>query len=218
MRRLRLLDLYCCQGGASKGYDAAGFEVTGVDIDPQPRYPFTFVQGDAIAYLREHGHEYDAVAASPPCQASTVCQRIQGREHPRLIAPTRDALIASGRPWIIENVEGALPELRDPVTLCGAMFGLRTYRHRLFETSGFALPVPEHPAHLAPIAKMGRPVPSGHFGHYVGNFSGVEAARRDMGMPWANRDGLREAIPPAYSEWIGAALMAGLRAGEALAA
>jgi DNA (cytosine-5)-methyltransferase 1 len=218
MRRPRLLDLYCCQGGASAGYAAAGFEVTGVDIEPQPRYPFTFVQGDAIGYLREHGHEFDAVAASPPCQAMTVCQRIQGREHPRLIGPTRDALTDSGLPWVIENVEGALPELRNPLTLCGSMFGLRTYRHRLFEIRGFRLDLPHHPVHTFPLAKMGRPVGEDQFGHYVGNFSGVERARADLGVPWMNRDGIRESIPPAYAAWIGSALVASLAEDGAVAA
>lgn len=204
----RLLDAYCCQGGATRGYQQAGFHVTGIDISPQPRYiGDAFIQGDAVAYIGEHGHEYDAISASPPCQRYSNAQRIQGREHPDLIAATRDALGASGRPWTIENVEAAARELRDPVVRCGAMFSLRTYRHRLFEAGGgFALPHRMHPRHVAPLAKMGRPARPGEFLHVVGNFSGAQEAREAMGMPWASREGLREAIPPAYTRWIGALL------------
>ncbi|MFJ8157721.1 class I SAM-dependent methyltransferase [Streptomyces sp. NPDC094468] len=208
---LRVLDLYCCQGGAGKGYTDAGCTVTGIDKDPQPRYPYTFVQADAIDYVREHGAEYDFIHASPPCQHDSDCQRIQGNNHPDLIAPTRAALEATGRPWVIENVGGALPKLRDPVMLCGQMFHLANYRHRYFETGGgFTLSQPRHPAHLTPQAKMGRPVPPGHYGQFVGNFSGVDHARHVLGVPWMNRDGIRECIPPAYTAWIGARVYASL--------
>jgi DNA (cytosine-5)-methyltransferase 1 len=211
MRRKRLLDLYCCQGGPAKGYRDAGFEVVGIDIDLQPRYPFEFHQGDAIEYLLAHHQEFDAVHASPPCQLDSECQRIQHRAHPDLIGPTRAAIERTGLPYVIENVEGARPKLRDPATLCGAMFALRTYRHRLFETgNGPTLTPPPHPAHLARQAKMGRPARHGEYLHIVGNFSGVDDARRIMSMPWANRDGLREAIPPAYTEHIGRHLIAAL--------
>ncbi|MET9074204.1 SAM-dependent methyltransferase [Streptomyces sp. NPDC004232] len=218
-QRPRLLDLYCCQGGAGKGYDDAGFDVTGVDKDPQPRYPYRFVQADAIAFVLEHGAEFDFIHASCPCQHDSDCQRIQGREHPDLIAPTRAALETTGRPWVIENVGGAVPKLRDPVMLCGPMFGIDTYRHRFFEAGGgFRLDQPDHPAHTVPQAKMGRPVPQGHFGQFVGNFSGVDHARRVMGVPWMNRDGIRECIPPAYAEHIGRAALTQLTAGLEVAA
>lgn len=200
----RLLDLFCCQGGAGTGYARAGFEVVGVDIEPQPRYPFEFYQADAVEFLVQYGHEFDAIHASPPCQAHTLAQRIQRNDHPDMIEPTRRALLALGRPWVIENVPGA--PLVEPVLLCGPMFGLHTYRHRLFESS-VPLTVPEHPEHVARTTKMGRPRRDGEFMHIVGNFSGVDAARQIMGMDWANRDGLREAIPPAYTEHIGAQLM-----------
>ncbi|GAA3850127.1 hypothetical protein GCM10023084_00520 [Streptomyces lacrimifluminis] len=203
----RLLDLFCCQGGAAKGYDDAGFDVTGVDIVPQPRYPFAFVQADAIAFVLAHGSGFDFIHASPPCQHDTACQRIQGNPHPDLIAPTRAALETTGRPWVMENVGGAAPKLRDPVMLCGPMFHLATYRHRFFETGGWTLTQPDHPAHLVPQAKMGRPVPPGHYGQFVGNFSGVDLARRVMRVPWMNRDGIRECIPPAYAHHIGAAAL-----------
>lgn len=209
MSRPRLLDLYCCQGGASRGYADAGFEVVGVDIDPQRRYPYEFHQADAIAYVLEHGHEFDVIHASPPCQRYSLTQRIRDNEHPDLIGPTRDAILTTGKPYVIENVVEAAPELLDPVMLCGSMFGLRTYRHRLFESNVLIWP-PEHPAHTVKSTKMGRPVRDGENMHVVGNFVGVDLGREVMQMPWANRDGLREAIPPAYSRYIGGQLMAAL--------
>ncbi|MEV8318011.1 SAM-dependent methyltransferase [Streptomyces sp. NPDC059900] len=197
---LTVLDVFCCQGGASMGYYLAGYDVVGVDKEDQPRYPFPFIQGDAIEYILAHGHEYDLIAGSPPCQRYTNAQRIRGNTHPDLVGPTRAAMDATGRPWIIENVEGA--PLLDTVLLCGAMFRLRTYRHRLFESS---LPLGSrlHPRHLAPVAKMGRPVRAGEFMHIVGNFTGADLAREIMAMPWASREGLREAIPPAYAKFLG---------------
>lgn len=201
-----LLDLYCCQGGASAGYAQAGFDVIGVDIDPQPNYPFRFIRGDAIDFLLHFGGDFAVRVASPPCQRYSKAQKIQQREHPDLIGPTRDALVAVGGPYVIENVEEARPELIDPIMLCGASFGLHTYRHRLFE-SNVDLVVPEHPEHLWPLTKMGRPRQPGSFYHAVGNFSGVEYARQDMGVPWMNRDGIRECIPPCYTEYLGAQLM-----------
>lgn len=201
----KLLDLFCKAGGASQGYKLAGFDVVGVDIEAQPNYPFTFYQGDAIEFVKDYGVEFDAVAASPPCQAHTLAQRIQGREHPDLISETRAALVDLGIPYIIENVPGA--PLIDPVTLCGAMFpGLRTYRHRLFE-SNIPLVAPTHPDHKAPNAKMGRRPQPGEWMHVVGNFSGADLAREAMGIDWMTRDELREAIPPAYTEFLGRQLI-----------
>jgi DNA (cytosine-5)-methyltransferase 1 len=217
-RRPRLLDAFCCQGGAAAGYAAAGFDVVGVDIAPQPRYPFAFVQADAIAFIRAHGAEFDFIHASPPCQAYSDAQRLHGNAHPDLIAPTRAALEATGRPWVIENVGGAVTELHKPVMLCGAMFGLETYRHRYFETSGWTLTAPEHPAHVVPQAKMGRPIPPGHYGQFVGNFSGVDHARRVLQVPWMNRDGIRECIPPAYTRHVGTQALASLAVGTGVAA
>ncbi|WP_338683416.1 SAM-dependent methyltransferase [Streptomyces acidiscabies] len=206
-----LLDLFCCQGGAAKGYADAGFDVVGVDLAPQPRYPYRFVQADAVTFVREHGAGFAFIHASPPCQLDSDCQRLQGNAHPDLIGPTRAALEASGRPWVIENVRGALPKLREPVLLCGPMLGVDTYRHRYFEPGGgFTLPQPAHPEHTVPQAKMGRPVPPGWYGQYVGNFSGVDLARRVLGVPWMNRDGIRESIPPAYTQHIGRAALAHL--------
>jgi DNA (cytosine-5)-methyltransferase 1 len=228
--RPKLLDLYCCQGGAGMGYHRAGFEVFGVDLDHQPHYPFAFAQRDALAVLRAllegkavgfHGGsaryrkfelaDFDAIHASPPCQRRTKAQKIMNNEHPALIAPTRELLIATGLPYVIENVVPEDDELDDdplidPIMLCGAMFELETYRHRQFETNWRAA-VPEHRAHLAKNTKMGRPPVDGEYMHIVGNFSGVDRAREIMDMPWATRDGLREAIPPAYAEFVGAQLL-----------
>ncbi|MET9320057.1 SAM-dependent methyltransferase [Streptomyces sp. NPDC003038] len=209
----RLLDAFCCQGGAGMGYYRAGFDVTGVDKDAQTRYPLGFHQSDAIDFIQKFGAGFDFIHASPPCQHDTDCQRIQGNTHPDLIGPTREALNATGRPWVMENVRGAAYKLHRPVMLCGAMFGLETYRHRYFETGGgFTLTPPAHPAHTAPQAKMGRPIPEGWFGQFVGNFSGVPHARRVMDVPWMNRDGIRECIPPAYAEHIGHQALAHLAA------
>jgi DNA (cytosine-5)-methyltransferase 1 len=197
-----VLDGFCCQGGAGMGYWLAGFDVVGVDITDQPRYPFRFVQGDAVEFIREHGHRFDIVHASCPCQGYSETQRLRGNTHPLLIAATRTELEATGRPWVMENVPGA--PLRPDAVLCGAMFGLRTYRHRLFETrGGLTLAPPAHPGHAAPVAKMGRPRQDGEFAHYVGNFPGVAEARTDLGVAWMNRDGIRECIPPAYTRWLG---------------
>lgn len=207
--RPALLDAYCCQGGASAGYQAAGFCTTGIDIDEQPRYPWHFIRADAVAFIVEHGYRFAATHTSPPCQRYSACQRIQGRPHPDLIGPTRAALELTGRPWVIENVEDARHELRSPITLCGQAFDLSTYRHRLFEAS-FPIPVHPHLQHAATTVKMGRALVPGDFYHAVGNFSGVGYVRDDLGVPWMNRDGIRECIPPAFAEFVGSALLAHL--------
>lgn len=217
---VRILDLFCGAGGAGMGYRRAGFEVVGVDINPQPRYPFEFHQGDALKFLLENWREFDAFHASPPCQAFTNAQRIRGNDHPDYITATREAFqlihpnrIGSGsrmfRPWVIENVPGA--PLRDPIELCGATFGLGTYRHRIFECKPGLYAMP-HPEHIAPVAKMGRPPKPGEFMHVVGNFSGVRQARKAMGIDWMTRDELSESIPPSYSEFIGRQIFAQMEA------
>ena len=201
----RVLDLFCCQGAASRGYELSGMTVVrGVDINPQPRYPYPFTQADAISYLLDTASGVDFIHASPPCQFDSDCQRIMDNDHPDLIEPTREALELTGLPYVIENVRGALPKLRDPVELCGTMFGLQTYRHRFCEAGGgFSFRAPKHPEHRARQAKMGRPPRPGEFIQAIGNFSGVSIVRDDWGVPWMNRDGIREAIPPAYTEYIG---------------
>lgn len=221
-----LLDVYCCQGGASRGYADAGWQVVGIDKDPQPRYPYPFLQMDALEALQrlvdglplrfESGpllwlHDIRAIHASPPCQAHTRAWKIQKREHPRLIAPTRELLKATRKRYVIENVEEARDELDNPVMLCGEAFGIETYRHRLFETN-WGLTEPDHLPHVARNTKMGRPYVPGEYMHVVGNFSSTGEARRIMGMPWASRDGLREAIPPVYAEYVGRQMLAHLGA------
>ena len=164
----RLLDLYCCAGGSSRGYQRAGFHVTGVDKDPQPRHcGDEFIQADALEYLEAHGHEYDAIHASPPCQGYSIMRNLpwlKDREYPLLIKPTRDLLIRVGKPWVLENVMGAKWGCKNLVNiseqlgyditdhgmkagyLCGGMFGLPFRRHRLFETLFYWLSL-EHPNH-----------------------------------------------------------------------
>jgi DNA (cytosine-5)-methyltransferase 1 len=204
-----VLDLYCCQGGATAGYQTAGYKVIGVDLDDQPRYiGDDFHRADAIGFLTVHRDWIRAniafVHASPPCQLDSDCQRIMDREHPDLIEPTREALDELGLPYVIENVSGAVPKLKQPVELCGLMFEMsRTYRHRYFEAGGgWTLPQPHHPRHEAPQVKMGRAPQPGEVIQAIGNFSGVGIIRDEWGVPWMNRDGIREAIPPQYSEWI----------------
>lgn len=199
---MRLLDLCCGAGGAAMGYFRAGFtDIVGVDLHPQPHYPFQFIRADALTYPLEG---FDAIHVSPPCQAFSNAQRIQGRSHPDLVVRLRVRLKASGKPYVIENVVGA--PLHQPLTLCGQMFGLDLYRHRIFETS-WLMHVPAHAAHDRPQTKMGRPPKPGEILQVVGNFSGVRQAKRAMGIDWMVRDELREAIPPAYTEFIGRQLL-----------
>src|SRR5690606_11269994 len=146
MTRPRLLDTYSCGGGAGYGYHLAGFDVVGVDIDPQPNYPFEFIQASALDVLadREFVSQFDAIHASPPCQAYTPLNAYNKKDYPDLVDETRELLEASGLPYVIENVPPA--PLRDPAILCGKTLGLPMYRHRAFETN-FPLPVPEHLPH-----------------------------------------------------------------------
>lgn len=209
MRR-RVLDLCCKAGGAGFGYHLAGFDVTGVDIEPQRRFPFEFIEADALEVLADRAFvaRFDLIHASPICKGYSACAVLNAVEHPRQIDAFRQALVATGIPYVIENVEGA--PLRDPVVLCGAMFpGLRTYRHRLFEAP-FAIPQPAEPAHACPLAKMGRPPKPGEWMQVVGHFSDVAAAREAMQIPWMTRDELAQAIPPAYSHHVGLAALAAL--------
>jgi DNA (cytosine-5)-methyltransferase 1 len=201
----KALDLFCCGGGAGMGLHQAGFEVVGVDIDPQPRYPFAFIQADALTYPLEG---FDFIWASPPCQRFTKASKLQGNTHPDLIAPMRERLTAAGVPWAIENVPGA--PLLNPIELCGQMFGLELYRHRLFECS-FPVEAPHHPEHRRPQVKMGRPPKPGEIIQVVGHFSNVPQGQKAMGIDWLSQDKLREAIPPAYAKFIGAAALAHLR-------
>ena len=201
----KLLDLFCGAGGCSEGYRSAGFEVVGVDIKPQPNYPFRFILGDALTVAKGLQDDFDVLHASPPCQAFTKARKLQGNKHVNLIPKTRSFLQSTGKPWCIENVPGS--PLVNPVELCGLMFDLKLYRHRLFETN-FYLPSPNHPDHKFPLCKMGRPAKDNEVLHIVGHFSGVPRARKDMGIPWMSQSELAQAIPPAYTKYIGEQLIA----------
>jgi DNA (cytosine-5)-methyltransferase 1 len=213
-RKPRLLDLFCCAGGASFGYSKAGFEVVGVDIDDQPRYPFTFKKHDALTLEPEFIAKFDAIHASPPCQSYSDLAKRNGNAHewPRLVEPVREMLIESGIPYIIENVEGA--PLRSPVILCGTMFpDLRVIRHRLFETN-FPVLVPPHGRH--PIchtfdkrkSQYGKTDEMRDFVSVNGGGNcSVAAARDAMHIEWMTKNELNEAIPPAYTQLIGEQLL-----------
>jgi DNA (cytosine-5)-methyltransferase 1 len=206
--RPKLLDLFCGAGGAAMGYSRAGFEVTGIDIEPMPNYPFKFVRMDALEYVAEHGKAFNVIHASPPCQGYSVMAHATGREAPRLIPATREALRATGRPYVIENVELAHREMRNYVTLCGTMFGLKIRRHRLFEMS------PAYYGLLPPCAcqngvKRGQLVGqmlSGKVAPGRAPRPGIytESDRREaIGVPWMTTMEARQAVPPAYTEFIG---------------
>lgn len=205
MSRPRLLDLFCGAGGASMGYYRAGFDVVGVDINPQPRYPFEFHQADALTFPLEG---FDVIHASPPCQAYTKAQKLRGNEHPELIWPIRKRIKQTGKLYVIENVPSS--PLINPIVLCGAYFGLKTYRHRLFESNA-PLIQPPHPEHQWKTTKMGRRPKNGEFMHVVGHFSGIDEARTAMGIDWMKQRELAESIPPAYTEYIGKQVIAALQ-------
>ena len=222
-RKLRLLDLFCCAGGAGVGYARAGFEVVGVDIAHQPRYPFEFIQSDALALDPEFVASFDAIHASPPCQSySDLAKRNNNADAwPRLIDPTRDLLNASGKPWVIENVEGA--PLRNPVVLCGTMFpGLRVLRRRLFEAN-FPIVAPPHGKHPKVHTFDKR---KSHYGKtndmidFVqvtgGGNCTIAAAKDAMGIDWMTKNEMNESIPPAYTKLIGEQLLAYIREMEAV--
>lgn len=223
MGRPLLLDLFCGGGGAAAGYAAAGFEVIGVDIDRQPNYPFPFIRADAIAFLNgvfddvQHGYtQWAAIHASPPCQPysrgvtsrSSKWNDTKGRDEPQLIEPVRELLVAINRPWVIENVPGAP---LNGITLCGSMFGLDIPRHRIFETSR-PLVAPPHPR-CRGIAKTAAERRGWEYRDMSVTGKGRHAGTSDrwaelLGIDWPMRQhDLKEAIPPAYTNWVGNELM-----------
>jgi DNA (cytosine-5)-methyltransferase 1 len=217
----RLLDLFCGAGGAGMGYHRAGFEVVGVDINPQPNYPFEFVRGDAMRSVmdlfRKVGR-WDAIHASPPCQMYSSAMRHLAKPQPMLIDAVRDMLV-DYPVWVIENVVGApIPEQstwdgRHGIRLCGGDFGLRVARHRLFETSIPLMPTEHrHPAEVMnPHNQRGRDRIYAEFGR-----QDPEAIwRKEMGVEWMGRYEAREAIPPAYTEHIGRQLLAAIQQEQA---
>ena len=220
-KRPRLLDLYCCAGGAGTGYSEAGFEVVGVDLKAQPNYPFEFIQANALDLDPAFIRQFDAIHASPPCQSYSDLAKRNGNADswPRLIDPTRDLLVDSGLPYVIENVEGA--PLRDPVVLCGTMFrGLRVLRHRLFE-SNFPILTPTHGKHPKVHtfdkrkSHYGKTDDMRDFVQVTGGGNCTIAAARDaMGISWMTKNELNEAIPPAYTRLIGKQLISYLHSLE----
>ena len=199
--KMRVLDLFCGAGGASCGLHYAGFDVVGVDIAPQPNYPFEFVQADAMTYPLDG---FDFIWASPPCQVHSNAWKIRGNDHPDLIPDIRARLRGGNAHYCIENVPGA--PLLNPVLLCGSMFGLKVYRHRIFEAS-FDIPF-RLCNHDRAQVKMGRKVKEGDIIQVVGHFTNVPYGRRAMGIDWMNQRELAQAIPPAFSEFIAQALNA----------
>lgn len=200
---MRLLDLFCGAGGAAMGYARAGFEVVGVDVVQQPHYPFKFVKADALSFSFKG---FDMIHASPPCQAHAITQNIWKNHdrHPDLIAATRFRLVTSGLPYVIENVPGA--PLVNPIVLCGEMFGLGVIRHRLFESS-VQLTQPRHLPHRGRASYGHRPGPDTVYMTVSGHFSDLPRAKSAMGIDWMARDELSQAIPPAYTEWVGRSVL-----------
>jgi DNA (cytosine-5)-methyltransferase 1 len=205
--RPRLLDLFCGAGGAAMGYHRAGFEVVGVDLRPQPRYPFTFHRGDALTYPLAG---FDAIHASPPCQRYSVQTKQNGTmaNHPDWIAAVRQRLQAAGVPYVIENVPGA--PLHNPIVLCGSMFGLeRLRRHRLFECPMIAQPAQPTCRHERQHDCISV---TGHAGGTSRRDGGARFAstaiwREIMGIDWMTGKELAEAIPPIYTQYLGNRLL-----------
>lgn len=227
MTRPKLLDLFCGEGGAGMGYDRAGWEVVGVDNSAArlKRYPFESHKADAIEFVLEHGHEFDAAHGSPTCTGysrGTAAIPDRFERYDRLIPAVREAFETVGLPYVIENVADARPELRDPILLCGRMFGLSATdddgtplvmdRHRLFESSAFLM-TPDHPKHDRSVQVAGsyggarrdkREAREIRKGGYVPS---ADVQRALLGTPWMSEKGCQLSIPPAYTEHIGGYLM-----------
>ena len=207
---MKLLDLFCGAGGASAGYAAAGFEVHGVDLKHGKRYPYTYVRADVLDVLRDKNYldQFDVIHASPPCQTHSITQHLrnaQGKTTSKLdlIPETRAALIESGKPYIIENVPGS--PLINPIQLCGSSFNLKVRRHRLFESNMVLVgSVCNHKLQGRPIGVYGSlndEIPKG--GKTAAT---IDEARDAMGISWAIWTELVEAIPPAYTKYLGGQL------------
>jgi DNA (cytosine-5)-methyltransferase 1 len=204
-----LLDLFCGAGGAAMGYHRAGFDVIGVDIAPQPNYPFPSIQCDALEYLDFPAHEpprqwFAAIHASPPCQhhsVSTACRPGLRDKHPDLVGETRDLLEETGIPWVIENVPGA--PIRSDYRLCGCMFGLpQLRRERWFETSWRGFDLRQTCSHTGRAITV-----AGHPGNQPSKLGLTADWKRAMGIDWMTSKEMAQAIPPAYTQYIGELLL-----------
>lgn len=212
---MKLLDLFCGAGGAAMGYHRAGFdEIVGVDIKPQPRYPFKFIQADAMTFPLEG---FDAVHASPPCQAFSDMKTMwNAKKHADLLTPTRERLRQWAGAYVIENVEGA-PMNGSQMILCGSMFGLgagryQLRRHRLFEMGNFYTISPSCHHKYPVIGIYGDHVRDRRRRGDVPMKIGLPLAKEAMGIDWMNFKELSQAIPPAYTEFIGRKLLERLKA------
>lgn len=223
----KILNLFCGAGGAAMGYSRAGFEMVGVDIAPQKHYPFEFHQADALEYCAEHGREFDVIHASPPCQFGSEATPIARKYlHHNYIPELRELLVKIGLPYVIENVEGSRKWLKNPVMICGSMFNLPIWRHRYFEVSNHALLSPATCNHRrSPIEieidgvlyKTTNPVLTcgggdskkrlGHERKTLRPRERVAVLRWAMGIDWMLQRELYQAIPFAYTEWIGKRLL-----------
>ena len=209
---MRLLDLFCGAGGAAMGYHRAGFEVVGVDIEPQPHYPFQFIQADALTFPLDG---FDVIHASPPCQEYSHLRSVKKHAYIAVLPEIRVRLIASGLPWVIENVVGA--PMAQGVLICGTALGLNVRRHRLFDSSHFLYPPGQCCHSLDNVNAYGhsawnyhkRDEEYRHWHRHTANQTPVSivVARRAFGVPWMKRDEIAECIPPAYTEWIGQQLL-----------
>jgi DNA (cytosine-5)-methyltransferase 1 len=222
--RPRLLDAYCCEGGASVGYYRAGFDVTGVDLFEdytQARYPFLSHRADAVGFIREFGYLFDVIVGSPPCQRHSIATSAIDRSgYPDLIGATREAMIASGKPYVLENVVGA--PLHDPIMLCGSMFNLtatdddgtplRMERHRLFESN---LPVAapgscRHDKSVDVGGSYGGARRDRHEAKHVrhgGYVPSIRVQQELLGIDWMTQKGMHQSIPPVYTQHIGDQIM-----------
>jgi DNA (cytosine-5)-methyltransferase 1 len=210
-----LLDLYCGAGGAAMGYYRAGFDIFGVDAKPQPNYPFEFIQADALEFLQENGHKFPVKHASPPCQDHSPLRAVAGSHGTGwLLDATIGLLRKQPTPWIVENVMGA--DMGADIVLCGSMFGLRTYRHRKFSIDPrlpMLISLPYHPPHRIRTStkKRRRDFDAGmHISITgdVGSWLGLPC----MGIDWMTGNELSQAIPPAYTEYIGTQLLEAVKA------
>jgi DNA (cytosine-5)-methyltransferase 1 len=213
-----LLDLFCCQGGAAAGYNRAGFDrILGVDLEPQPRYPFEFVQADVFEYLASltwlEWQQFDAVHASPPCQFATIYGNNAAHirdGHLNLIPETRSLIERCGLPYVLENVPRARAHLVNPATICGTGLAMRVRRHRLFETNWPLMGVAcAHGRYTDRIFPGSSNRPNGRTVLNVGEYRVPLGVQREvMEMPWADLHGISQAVPPRYTEEIGRQLLA----------